>query len=437
MKTEDKIIAKVLKPRLAMEDVDVYLPRGIKALKEVDANPIGLFRLFQRYEGARFFGVKEYLAALASLMSAEDLSRTTVYGVPEGYALARHETALTIEGPAQALLVNETLLHFLSTGTRFRTLAASFPGQVYPWAFMGARYLASDDLALATRALAEEGITSTVPRWANKYIGTESHSQIAMWAGLRLDSQTEEVILATTADERVGATIRATVAFARANPGVPLYVLGDFAARSVGCFEVFRATAEACSSLGLSLAGGRMDISKADLSDRPIIDRSLREVFSDELRRYLEGNEILVKQGKLTKENADRLDETARDFVKRDYAGMSLAAVASVRSQLDQAGLADFKLVVSSGIKLEEIDSYVRAGANLVGIGEEAAYFLNKGETNFTSDAVAYFDGSQLVPFAKEGRELWRIADKNTLSDAGQGVRLSEKLIRYDLRDYA
>lgn len=387
-----------LNPKLTFDDIDIYLPRGVKALKNEGKEPRGLFRIFQRYEGASFFGLQEYLKALASLMNPEEIKETIVYAVPEGSVLSKHETAMTLEGPATALLVNETLLHYLSTGTRFRTLSATYPAKEFPWAFMGARYLAPDDLAIATRALSEENILSTVPRWADRYIGTESHSQIAMWGGLKLEREIEELIVSVTDDLKVAATIRATVAFARANPGVPLYVLGDFATSSVGCFETFRATHKVCNRLGLELLGGRMDISKADLNDNPIYDiAALKSSIGP---------------------------------------GMSPEIVAEVRRLLNESGLIDFKLVVSSGIKLESIKSYVQAGASIIGIGEEAAYFLNKGECNYTSDAVGYFEEGRFAPFAKEGRELNRIVGEDVIKNSGRNIKIADNLTRYNLENY-
>lgn len=429
-----KIKANVLRPKIGIDDVDVYLPRGVKALEAAKANPRGLFRIFQRHEGASFFGVKEYLGALASLVGPKAAEDVIIYSAAEGHKLSKHETAMTLEGPARALLVNETLLHFLSTGTRFRTLAETYPGDKFPWVFMGARYLASDDLAVATRALAEREILSTVPRWADRFIGTESHSQIAMWAGLRLEDEVEEVISSATESPLVAATIRATVAFARANPEVPVYVLGDFAARSVGCAETFRAARVACERLGIHLEGGRMDVSKSDLDDQPIVNldsiKDFKEAMAEVYRLPAEPDvcdgdyDDYYKGVRLKKE------------AKAKFHGMSPEIVKDVHRRLNRFGLAGFKLVVSSGIKLEEIEDYVKAGASIVGIGEEAAYFLNKGETNFTSDAVGYFDGNKLVPCAKEGRELERIVDPLVLENTQSGVKIAQGLIRHNLADY-
>jgi hypothetical protein len=267
--------------------------------------------------------------------------------MPEGYKLAKHEAAMYIEGPAKALMINETLLHFLTTGTRFRTLAADYPGSKYPWVFMGARYLAGDDLAIATRALSEEGILSTVPRWAERFIGTESHSQIAMWGGLRLSDEVEALISNETKDERVAATIRATIAFHLANPEVPLYVLGDFAARSTGCFEVFRATAADCAKLGIPLVGGRMDISKADLNDEPLVEPTVKPEYEKALAEAERQFKEACKQGYM--DPGEQYLSALQD-VKRKYAGMNLSVVRKVREQLDEAGLKEFKLVISSGI---------------------------------------------------------------------------------------
>ncbi len=398
---KNQIQAKRLKPKLGFDDVDVYLPRGIKALEAEGQNPIGFWRLFQRHEGARFFGIHEFMSALASLVHKDDLEDIVIYAVPEGYQLKRHETAVTMEGPARSLLANETLLHYLSTGTRFRTLAGDFPFDTIasPWVFMGARYLSLEDLTIATRALSEEGIVSTVPSLADKVIGTESHSQIAMWGALRLDSVAEEAIQSITRDPGTQATIRATVAFNKANPEVPLFVLGDFAARSIGCFETFKATKKACDLLGIKLVGGRMDISKADLNDEPIVDAAFG------------GN-------------------------SKEDAGMKLHVVKKIRQMLDKDGMSGFKLVVSSGIKLEDIGKYREVGADIIGIGEQAAYYLNQGQCNFTSDASGFFEGERLVPFAKEGRELRRVMASEDLVNAARGIKISDSLVRHNLRNY-
>ena len=393
-----KIKANGLRPVVEPDEIDIYLPRGIKALDKAGANPRGLFRIFQRFPDARLFGVEEYLYALASVVGEEAAKQTIVYAAPEGYSLSRHETALTLEGPARSLMVNETLLHYLSTGTRFRTLAARYPGETYPWIFMGARYLAKEDLAIATRALSEEGILSTIPRWADKYAGTESHAQIDMWCGLKLNDDIEKVITSETDNPFVAGTIRATVAFHLANPEVPLFVLGDFVARTIGCFETFRATRAVCDKLDIELVGGRMDVSKADLNDVPLMDV---DAYGDETLK-----------------------------------GMKPVVVARVRQKLDEAGYPDFQIVVSSGIRLDTIGVYVDAGASMVGIGEEAAYFLNKGECNFTSDASGYFVDGKLVPCSKEGRELARIMSEDALANAESGIKIAEHLERICLADY-
>jgi nicotinic acid phosphoribosyltransferase len=425
------IKARTLKPTISIDDLDVYLPRGVAALKNNGNNPIGLFRIFQRHDGAAFFGLTEYLSALASL-AGKEAGKITVWSVPEGYRLSKHQTALTLEGPAQSLMANETLLHFLSTGTRFKTLANDYPAKEFPWVFMGARYLSSEDLAIATRALSTEGILSTVPRWADKYIGTESHSQIVMWSGLRLSRKIEREIEKETKNPLVAATIRATIAFYQANPEVPLFVLGDIAARSVGCFEVFRATAAVCKRLGIPLVGGRMDISKADLEDVPIFDPVVynlyREALAEADAKFKDGywgdldpgTELLAEQKE----------------IRTKFCGMNPTVVSKTRKLLDANGLTDFKLVVSSGIKLEAIKSFQDSGANIIGIGEEAAYYLNKGQCNFTSDAIGYFAGESFVPFAKEGRELDRVIGKGAVSGLKRGQSINKELVRHNLADY-
>jgi nicotinic acid phosphoribosyltransferase len=380
-----------LKPDLDVNKVDIYLPRGIKALRSAGVNPRGVFRIFQRHPGARFFGKEEYLRALMSIvrklapeLSVEEIRDSiAVYSVPEGYALERHETAMILDGPGELLLPNETLLQYLSAGTRFRTLAADYSGK--PWVFMGARYLSQEDLAICMRALSKEGILGTVPHYSSPVIGTESHSQETLAGAYRLSEKEESVIEKYSKNsEGLAVTIRATIAFAKANPGVPVYVLGDYVCRSIGCADTFIATIKACEELGIKVEGGRIDISKADLNDALIVD-------------------------------ADLLKEAGRDLKNREASasricGTRPAIVNLCRKKLDRAGFSRFKLIASSGIKLKQIDEFISAGADFVGIGEDAAYYLNKGECNYTSDCVGYYKKGMFYPLAKEGRELWRLA---------------------------
>lgn len=422
------------KPDLDIEEVDIYLKRGIEALKTAGADPRGFFRIFQRYEGARFFGREEYLYALMSIVKKEapELSvdeicdSITIYSVPEGYALKRHETAMTMEGPGRLLLPNETLLQYLTTGTRFRTLAVNYGGK--PWVFMGARYLSQEDLAICMRALSEEGILGTVPHYSEPVIGTESHSQETLAAGYRLSYREEEVIKKYyRGSEGLAATIRATIAFANANPGVPVYVLGDYICRSIGCADTFIAAIKACEELGIKVEGGRIDISKTDLNDEPIVDAEYMKECGEKIT-----------------------NKAAAEYV----CGTKYTIIPFIRRKLDKAGYRDFKLIVSSGVKLNGIENFIEVGkADLCGIGEDAAYYLNKGECNFTSDCVGYWkkDVAYLrydwcgmddifYPMAKEGRELWRVMDPEGFKiinrKAVKNIKIHEPLEKVDLKEY-
>ena len=403
-----------LKPDLDIDNIDVYLPRGIEALKKAKSNPRGFFRIFQRYEGARFFGREEYLFGLMSViqklapkLSAEKIcEKITVFSVPEGYPLKKHETAMTFEGPGRLLLPNETLLCYLSVGTRFRTLAAEYKDK--PWVFMGARYLLpKEELAICMAALSEEGIIGTVKKYSDSVIGTESHSQETLAGAYRLSSKEERVIKKYSKNnEGLTATIRATIAFANANPDVKVYVLGDYVCRSIGCAETFIAAIRACEELGIKVAGGRIDISKMDLNNEHIFDAEVKKEKVIPVLSY----------------------------------GTNPYIVQLTRRKLNSAGYPDFEIVATSGIKLETIDNFVCSGASFTGIGENAAYYLNKGECNFTSDCVGYWKKGIFYPMAKEGRELWRVMPSEEFEKINRqkikNIKIHEQLEKIDLINY-
>ena len=247
-----------------------------------------------------------------------------------------------------------------------------------------------------------------------------------MAGGYRLSNKEEEIIEKYSKGNRIffneglAATIRATIAFANANPGVPVYALGDYVCRSIGCADTFIAVIKACEELGIKVAGGRIDISKKDLNDIPIIDYG-----------YLKN--ILNR----TKQTIEAVLEKAGEYIS----GAKYPVVQFIRKKLDEAGYRDFKLVASSGVKLDDIDVFAEKGAALTGIGEDAAYHLNKGECNFTSDCVGYWKKDGVFwPMAKEGRELWRaMSDEKWAEIAFQkvkNIKIHESLEKVDLIKY-
>lgn len=430
--------AAVATLRLITPDfLDIYLPRGVKSLEVFGIDPVTLTRFFTRRDGALFFGLPEFLtgwlsvsAQLSGLTPRQVAQRVVVHAVPEGTALYRHETALTMVGPEQLTMCQETLLWLLSHGTCFRT--AIEPYRYEPWLYFGARYQGPLDSALFHRAIVSIGRSGSVPAYDPNAKGTESHSLITTCAAVKLGRTAtaifnrqfgsavpslEEIVesaalaVASLASaevlEGLKATIRATIAFATAHPQVPTVVLADYVASSIGVAKTVIATAQAFAALEratngqVKLFGFRGDISKGTLNDEPIYDAGLPA-------------ELRVPAN----------------------AGMSVMATRCIAAALKRAGLSHLAFVVSSGIHPEAIRSYVEAGATMAGIGEEFAKFDK--EFNFTSDASGYFDeAGHLVPRAKEGRELIRVVDRDILAAAERHVNINlGRMERVDLEPY-
>lgn len=416
-------MAQILKPKKTRKSVDKYLDRGLNGLETAEVNPRLFFRIFTRQNGAIAGGHEEFFYSLASLIGAELAKKCIIYALPEGTTIEGAKTSvITMEGPANPLLANETLLYYLTTGTRAMTLGENYKQYSDKIIFMGARDQSEEEQAIFARAFERNGIPTTIEEWSDRPVGTMSHSQITAAGAYRLTDEIERLISAETDNERVAATIRATIVFALGNPGVPVYVLGDYATRSYGCFETFRATYNVCKKLGIEVKGGRMDISKSDLNDAPIVDKLIAAAFDKAI-------EIGNRLGAFYSKGHNK-------SVCQEFQGMSLESIRATREALDEAGMEDFEVIVSSGMKLERIQEYLKAGAAKVGIGEDAVYFLNKGECNYTSDAVGFIQNGNLVPFNKEGRELSRLVDEDELKRAGSGFKIDPRMVRINLADY-
>ena len=449
-----EINAKPVEIRETEDMEDVYLQRVKETLLNYNVNPRALWRFFQRHEGARFFGREEFLKAYASLLvdaygydtALEFVEDTIIYSVPEGCPLRKHETAMTIEGPGQALILNESLLAYLNHGTRFRTLSAQYPAKKYPWVFMGRRYVIGKEYAsVITRALCEENIPSTVPALADFCVGTENHGGIGLWGFGFISKKVEKIIAEEVAgfDEdaamKVAATIRQTVAYAATYPEKPLYALVDFAARSVGVAKTLIAVARVSDRLELDLKGGRLDNSKTDLSEEAFIDATLMKDYSKEIQDLSEALNCIEK----TIEICPHLKEIEAKLINRDeernriekrYRGINVLLVKKTRQILDEAGYGDLEIIATSNIKLKQILDYVEAGADLVGIGEEAvAYLLN--DCNLTSDICGGWKNGKFVPFAKEGREILRITAQENLNKE-RDLQIIPNGERVNLADY-
>lgn len=433
---------------LNQDKLDVYLPRGVNGLRFFRHMPITLTRIFTRREGAMAFGFQEFLLALLSILSGRDKrisgktlqENLTIYAVPEGTRVNRHETMITIAGPATWTMLNETILKLISHGMCYRTRVEEYKDK--PWTFFGARYLDEMDCALYHRALQEVGSSGTISAYLQdprSAVGTMSHSQITAWGytpftpqdnikfkknfacSLDLEECIEKSIFLTLGDwmydiphtvEGLRATIRATVAFAAANPDVPAVVLADYVCRTIGVAKTVIATAKVFDVLEsetggrIKLAGYRGDISKADLLDVPI-------------------------------RNASLLDNPLGDKILQ---GMSLEATRSISAEVAQAGYGHLKFVVSSGIPFEKIDDYIAAGADLIGIGEKAASYDHAFDVTSDCSAVDMSMLDYFEPMAKEGRDLRIILDEEMMDsfrEAGHDININPgRMKKVDLEPY-
>jgi nicotinate phosphoribosyltransferase len=82
---------------------------------------------------------------------------------------------------------------------------------------------------------------------------------------------------------------------------------------------------------------------------------------------------------------------------------VNIELVREVRRALDEAGGQEVRIAASGGFTAARIREFeaAKAPVNAYGVGE----FFFSGSTPFTADIVAYFEGGQLVPCAKVGRQ--------------------------------
>jgi len=330
---------------------DAYFNHA-KALLEAQArHPVVLMQVFQKHDRAVLGGIDETIAILrqCSGRRREDgswqsgWSELDVRALYEGDQIAAREVVLTIEGDYTLFAHLETVcLGCLARRTRVmtnvrRTVQAA-GGK--PILFFPARH--------------DHWLVQTGDGWAAHVagaIGVSTDAQASWWGGRGIGTVPHALIAAYGGD-----TVVAAAAFAeRYHSSMNVTVLVDFENDSA-------ATAIAVArALGPRLWGVRLDTSEA------LVDRSLAGV-----------------QGS-----------------REELAGVSPSLVRIVREQLDAAGFAHVKIVVSGGFDHERIARFEAAGVPVDAYGVGSA--LLRGENDFTADVVKV-DGR---PCAKAGREPW------------------------------
>lgn len=385
----------VIVPDGSVNGVDIYLDRGRMGMVWAGDTRRAHARVFQRDKDTIFFGLAEYLAAIRQMINNIDpslASQVIIHAKPEGSVLdGARDTVITIEGPQVVITMFETFSKYLHLGTHFRTNAWLFtqvaPGKIM---FFGARYISDQTVAIAAAAMAEEGIRGSVPKYGLA-LGTMSHAQGI--AAIDPDS------LVGYSEANTGHILQglsdAAIRFHCGNPSVPVVILVDHLPRSLGCPETAVKAVRKIEGVGIKVDGIRLDLGKTDLDGFGLVDKSLGGIR------------------------------------KR---GMHPDLVRNTRRALNQAGYKHIKIVVSSGITLDTIRKWERARVpvDLYGIG--TALIGHKWlERIFTFDLVAIEDADgNMVPAAKEGRELRRIYDSEQLARlrTTPSCRISNDLVR-------
>ncbi len=268
-----------------------------------------------------------------------------VHGLEDGSRIAPMESVLHISGPITELLEAETVyLGLLSRMTKVATnvRAAVEAAKGKPLMFFAARFDVPEAQEYDGYAAKVGGAT-----------GASTEAEARAFAAPALGTMPHALIAACKGD-----TVAASLALAEALPQETIWALVDFENDSARtAVEVFRAFQQR----GLKLSGVRVDTAQ-DLTDRTL----------------------------------------ARMGVEKT--GVNVELVSELRRALDEAGARAVKIAVSGGFTAAKIASFEAAGApvDAYGVGE----FFFTGSFPFTSDIVGYYEGEQLVPCAKVGREF-------------------------------
>ena len=275
---------------------------------------------------------------------AQTSSQVEVYALDDGSPIAPRESVLHIVGPVSELFELETI--YLGLLSRMTRVATNVRAAVD--AANGKRILFFPARFDIPEAQEYDGYAAKIGGAA----GASTAAEARAFDARALGTMPHALIAAFKGD-----TARAALALAEALPQEPIWALVDFendsARTSVEVFRAFR-------NRGLKLAGVRLD------TGQDVIDESLLRIGIDK-------------------------------------PGVNVELVREVRRALDEAGGQDVGIAASGGFTAERIREFEAAAApvNTYGVGE----FFFSGSTPFTSDIVAYFEGTQLVPCAKVGRQ--------------------------------
>jgi nicotinate phosphoribosyltransferase len=318
---------------------DHYFINSRRALAHAGYNPRVLYQIFQRHD-AVLCGMKYVLDLLWDTSSDVE-----IYGLKDGERVAPKEPVMHLIGPAQEIIVYETLyLGLLARMTKVCTnvriaveAAAGKPVLFFPARFDIPEAQEYDGYAAKIGGCAGASTAAEARAFNSPPVGTMPHALIAAYKG---------------------NTVAACLALADALPQEPIWALVDFvndsAQTAVDCFLALR-------QRGARLTGVRLDTSQ------DLVDASLARIGNSEH-------------------------------------GVTEALVFEVRHRLDEVGGHDVQIAVSGGFTAEKIRRFEAAHVpvNVYAVGER--FFA--GSIPFTSDIVGYYEGEKLVPCAKVGREF-------------------------------
>src|SRR4051794_1126469 len=327
---------------------DAYFNHTKALLEAEDHHPRVVMQVFQRKESV-LGGVDEAVAVLkqASGRRGPDgrwvngFKELEVRALHEGDELAPWETVMTIEGDYSLFAHLETV--YLGCMAR-RTLIMRNVHEVVE--------AARGKPILYFPARHDHWLVQTGDGWAAHVagaIGVSTDAQASWWGGRGVGTVPHGLIAAYGGD-----TVEASRVFARRfAAGMNVTVLVDFVNDSV-------ATAlDVAEALGGDLWGVRLDT-----SDK-LADESLRRLHGDAAPT-----------------------------------GVAAELVELMRSELDEHGYKDVRIVVSGGFTAERISKFEAAGVPVDSYGVGSS--LIRGANDFTADVVM----NEGKPAAKVGREL-------------------------------
>ena len=327
---------------------DAYFNYTKELLEHEGRDPRVTMQVFQR-KASILGGIDEAIAVLKQCSGSRrpdggwetGWDRLDVRALREGDAIAPWETVLTIEGPYALFAHLETV--YLGTLAR-RTLIMRNVAEVVeaahgkPILFFPARH--------------DHWLVQTGDGWAAHVagaIGVSTDAQASWWGGRGVGTVPHGLIAAYGGD-----TVAAAEAFARRYAGVMnVTVLVDFENDSV------RTALDVAAALGPALWGVRLDT-----SDR-LADAALARLHGEAAPK-----------------------------------GVAPELVRLVRSELDEHGFRDVRIVVSGGFDADRIRAFEREGVPVDSYGVGSS--LIRGANDYTADVVIV-DGE---PCAKVGRGL-------------------------------